>query len=231
MLELFKHNIGYFLIRKTVFAKTAFFILLFSSLLYPQQSRLSKEVNLISAYMSSEQFAGLNKSNNHLFTMDSLYVNALKICCNDKEDALLALTFACVPYRKVPIVIPYLKFKFDYPLVSADLNTFNQKNANLPKELFFDTPVSLYGDSDKPAHFFGSAFVSYSSNIFDLGDVIGYFVEVFEETFKVQSQADLRDLQTNHLGNLFGKLIKKNNKIMPSHIMLTKTLSLIRINL
>lgn len=216
---------------KAVLRKAAFILILFPSLLYTQQSRLSKEVNLISAYLSSEQFTQLNGRNDHLSNMDSLYLNALTVCCSNTDETLLALTFACVPYRQVPIVIHYFKLRFDYPLISADFDTFHKKNANLPKELFFDTPISISGDRDKPAHFFGSAFVSYSSNIFDLGDVIGYFVEVFEETFKVQSRADQRDMETNYLGNLFGKLIKKNNKIMPSEVMLTKTLSLIRINL
>lgn len=206
-------------------------IIIASPLLFPQQSRLSKEVNLITEYIASDQFSNLNKTNDPLFNIDSIYIHARTICNNDIEETFLALTFAFVPYRIVPIKLPTSKIVLNYPLISADLETFHKKNKNIPKELFFDTPDGSSGDNDKPAHFFGSAFIGYSSDIFDLGELIGYFVEQFEETFKVQSQIDLRDIQTNELGNLFGKLIKKNKNIMPSHLFLMKTFMLIRMNL
>ncbi len=87
------------------------------------------------------------------------------------------------------------------------------------------------GDKDKNAHFFGSAFISYSSNIFDLGDVIGYFVEVFEESFEVQNQVDPRDMEANSLGQIFGRIIKKHKNVLPSQVIILKTLYHIRINL
>ena len=71
---------------------------------------------------------------------------------------------------------------------------------------FLIHPEIDYGDKDKLAHFFGSAFLSYESTIFDLGKLIGYFVEAFEESFKVQSTVDLRDLDVNEYGRLFGTL-------------------------
>ena len=56
-------------------------------------------------------------------------------------------------------------------------------------------------------------FLSYESNIFDLGKLIGYFVEAFEESFKVQSSVDVRDLDVNEYGRLFGTLLKENKKL------------------
>lgn len=223
MLELYKHNLN----------RKVFLIYLFiaSPLLWPQQSKLSKEVNAISEYIASDHFTFLNQTNDPLANIDSIYVNAISICNNDTQETLLALTFAMVPYRKVPIKLPTSKIIINYPLVSADLETFEKKTKNVPRELYFDTPDIPSGDNDKPAHFFGSAFISYSSNIFDLGNLIGYFVEVFEETFKVQSQIDQRDLQTNQLGNLFGKLLKKDKNLMPSKLFMMKTFMQIRMNL
>ncbi len=157
--------------------------------------------------------------------VDSIFLRAVKFYDYDIDEALLALTFACVPYRKIPIVIPLLKVTVYYPLVSADDSTYKLKNQNLPRYFFYDTPNNNYGDKDKLAHFFGSAYISYASNIFDLGDLIGYFVENFEETFKVQSSIDERDLRTNKLGNIFGYMLKKNKSILPSHVMLINTLS------
>ena len=138
---------------------------------------------------------------------------------------------ATVPYREVPIQIPLIKSIVSYPLTSADEETFLKKNENLPRYLFFDTPQNDYGDKDKLAHFFGSAFLSYESNIFDLGKLIGYFVEAFEESFKVQSSIDLRDLDVNEYGRLFGTLLKENNKLLPSQIFLLRSLRFFRVSL
>ena len=142
----------------------------------------------------------------------------------DYSETLLSLSFATVPYREVPIRIPLLNLIVNYPLTSASDSIYQMKNENLPKDIFFDSPQNDFGDKDKLAHFFGAAFLSYSSLFFDLGDLFGYFVEAFEEDFKVQSSIDERDLVTNNLGDTFGKLLKRNKEILPSQILLMRTL-------
>ena len=149
----------------------------------------------------------------------------------DLSETFLSLTFAAIPYNHVPIRFPGIHILWDFPLISSADSIFNLKNNNLPSQLYFDTPNDSYGDIDKNAHFFGSAFISYSSNIFDLGDLIGYFVEVFEESFEVQNQVDPRDIQANQLGKLFGKIIKKHKDVLPSQVLILKSLYQIRINL
>lgn len=138
---------------------------------------------------------------------------------------------ATVPYREVPITIPLINIVLYYPLTSADEETFLKKNGNLPRYLFIDSPDNDYGDQDKLAHFFGSAFLSYESSIFDLGKLIGYFVEVFEENFKVQSKVDYRDLDVNDYGRLFGNLLKSDSTILPSKIFLLRSLRFLRVTL
>ncbi len=172
----------------------------------------------------------LKKTNDDLELTDTLFLRAVKFKDYNYSEALLALTFATVPYKEVPIQFPLIGI-LNYPLVSANDSVFLQKDKNLPKDLFYDTPKNNFGDKDKLAHFFGSAFISYSTNIFDLGDLIGYFVEVFEQSFKVQSSVDQRDLRTNKLGNIFGETLKKNKNILPSQIMLIKSLSYFRYNI
>lgn len=224
--------------------KTNFFnsplllVALSTSVVYSQQSNLSKSVNNISEYIAAEDFVSLKNSTGDIKSIDSIYIRAFSVMSssdnhsdNDYSEALLALTFAIVPYREVPIQIPILKVVLYYPLISAADSIFNLKNKNLPRYIFFDSPEDSYGDKDKLAHFFGSAFISYSSNIFDLGKPIGYFVEVFEESFKVQSSIDERDLMTNQLGNIFGKLLKQNKNILPSQIIILRTLSNFSYNL
>lgn len=209
---------------------TLLFCLLFSGYLSSQQSKLSEGVNFISAYIASSPFEGTKKQIDDLSLMDSIFTTALNFYKGKIDETLLALTFATVPYNQVPLKVPLIGV-INYPLISADDSVFNLKNKNLPRYLFFDTPAGEYGDVDKPAHFFGSAFIAYSSHIFDLGDLIGYFVEVFEESFKVQSKIDERDLMTNKLGNIFGEALKKNNTALPSHVLILRTLSYFRYQL
>ncbi|MCJ7555230.1 MAG: hypothetical protein MUO34_15265 [Ignavibacteriaceae bacterium] len=198
---------------------------------FPQQSRLSKAVNHISEYIASEQFINLANEIGDLAATDSIYIQALQYTEFNYSESLLALMLATVPYSEVPIQLPIIKSLVYYPLISADEEIFLKKNENLPRYLFLDTPQNKYGDKDKLAHFFGSAFLSYESRFFDLGKLIGYFVEAFEESFKVQSSVNLRDLDVNKYGRLFGRLLKKDKCILPSQIFLLRSLRYIRITL
>ena len=196
-----------------------------------QQSQLSKVVNHISEYIALDKSLELkNKIGDVAFT-DSIFIEAM-ICTNGNiSDALLGLMLATVPYREVPVQVPLINSSINYPLTSADQETFLKKNENLPRYIFFDTPHNDYGDKDKLAHFFGSAFLSHESNIFDIGKLIGYFVEAFEESFKVQSSVDLRDLDVNEYGRLFGDLLKENKDLLPSQIFLLRSIRFLRVTI
>jgi hypothetical protein len=192
------------------------FLIITPSIIIPQQSQLSRSVNEISSYIASDNFSRLVDSESHISLMDSIYLNALKMNDYDISETLLSLTFATVPYKKVPVTLPFIKWTVHYPLVSTDDSTFLLKNKNLPKQLYFDSPPGDYGDKDKVAHFFGNAYVAYNSFFLNIGSLLGYFVEVFEETFKVQSAVDERDLTTNYYGRAFGKALKENEFVLPS---------------
>ena len=203
--------------------------ILFTSLLYPQQSEISKTVNYISEYIASDNFIAIRNKSGDLAASDSIFLEAVKYCNGNIGDALVGLMLATVPYKEVPITLPLINSVVYYPLTSADEETFLKKNDNLPRYLFLDSPNNNYGDKDKLAHFFGSAFLSYEPSIFDLGKLIGYFVEAFEESFKVQSSVDLRDLDVNEYGRLFGKLLKGNNDLLPSQIFLFRSIRFLRV--
>lgn len=205
-------------------------IILFCSAAFSQQSRLSKTVNHLSEFIASDYFSKIHRTSGDLALVDTLFKRAVDYRQNDISEALLSLTFAVIPYKNVPIQFPLLHTIVQYPLISAEDSVFLLKNKNLPKKLYFDTPDDNFGDKDKLAHFFGSAFLAYNSSIFDLGDLIGYFVEVFEEEFKVQSVIDNRDLMTNKLGYIFGTYLKKDKKIQPSDAFLLRTLFYVRYN-
>ncbi len=205
--------------------------IMLTALIFPQQSKLSRAVNYLSDFIASDYFVELKETNSDLALVDSIYLRAIAFTEKDYSEALLALTFATVPYKKIPVVIPVIKEVIYYPLTSADDSTFNLKNKNLPRYLFYDSPKTRHGDVDKLAHFFGNAFIGYSENIFDLSSLIGYFVESFEESFKVQSKVDYRDLDVNWYGDQFGKLLKENEKLLPSQIMLIRSLKYFRFTL
>jgi hypothetical protein len=202
--------------------------IILSASIFPQQSKLSRAVNYLSDFIASDHFVELKETNSDLALVDSIYLRAVAFTENDYSEALLALTFATIPYKKVPVIVPIIKEVIYYPLISADDSTFNLKNINLPRYLFYDSPKTRYGDVDKLAHFFGNAFIGYSENIFDLSSLIGYFVESFEESFKVQSKVDYRDLDVNWYGDQFGKLLKENEELLPSQIMLIRSLKYFR---
>jgi hypothetical protein len=204
-------------------------IIISSSITFPQQSKLSKGVNYLSEFIASDYFITLKKENTDLALVDSIYFRAIEFYDNDYQEALLALTFTTIPYRRVPLVIPLLKTRLYYPLISANDSISNLKNQNLPSKLFYDSPDNDYGDKDKLAHFFGNAFIGYAENVLNLADVFGYFVESFEEDFKAQSEIDFRDMDVNWYGVLFGDMLEINKSIMPSQVMTLRTLRNFRI--
>jgi len=206
----------------------AFNILLLTFLFHQpataQQSELSKSVNYLSEFIASEHFVGLKKTCSDLNLVDSIYIRALEFNNYDYQEALLALTFTTIPQKRIPLVIPLIKSRIYYPLISANDSISRLKNQHLPAKLFYDSPHDNSGDKDKLAHFFGNAFIGYSEIILDLADVFGYFVETFEEDFKVDSKIDFRDMDVNWYGVLFGNLLEINKKILPSQIMLIRSL-------
>ncbi|OGU71262.1 MAG: hypothetical protein A2V93_01380 [Ignavibacteria bacterium RBG_16_34_14] len=203
---------------------TILFFSLIISISFPQQSNLSKAVNQISSYIASGEFNQLRKEMGDLSSVDSIFNFTIRFTKNDYSESLLALSAATLPYREVPIVIPLINSVLNFPLVSADDSIYDLKNKNLPIRFFYDTPTDDYGDKDKLAHFFGFAFLEYSTLSFDFGNLIGYFTEAFEEDFKVQSSIDYRDLEVNFLGKCFGKLLKDDKSILPSQILVMRTL-------
>jgi hypothetical protein len=202
-----------------------------SSFVFTQQSDLSKGVNYLSDFLASDYFLELKKNNTDLALVDSVYIRAVEFYEKDYEEALLALTFTTIPYRRVPFVMPLIKTRIYYPLISANDSISNLKNRNLPSRLFYDSPDNDYGDKDKLAHFFGNAFIGYAENILNLADVFGYFVEAFEEDFKAQSEVDFRDVDVNWYGVLFGDMLETNKKILPSQLMTIRSLRYILITL
>lgn len=202
-----------------------------NQLSFAQVTKLGTAVDYLSRYLASKKFQLLKEKVNDFVLVDSIYTEALNYSDGDISDALFSLTFALVPYDHVPIASPNIGLRINIPLPHSVDSIFQLKNKNLPGNLFFDSPKNEFGDKDKLAHFFGSAYLAYSSSWFDITEIIGIFVEDFEERFYVQSKIDLRDIRADNLGNIFGKALKKNNKLLPSQVLAAYHLTFFRYNL
>lgn len=196
-----------------------------------QVTRLGGTVDSLSKFIASDYFQSLQKRAGSLELTDTLYHHALRLYEGDMSRALLSLTFATVPYKYVPVVLPLIKLHINVPFYAPGDSIFRLKNHNLPRELFYNSPEEDGGDRDKLAHFFGSAYLAYGSGIFDFTKIIGIFVEEFEEKFYIQSSADPRDLAADELGEIFGKTLKNNKEVLPSEVLLTYPLIYFRYNL
>lgn len=214
MSALFKH--------KTQQHLSISFKLLFSIFIaihpaaYPQHSSTFERVDSLTKFIASDYFFSLKNHCGDIDLVDTIYLHSLKINDGDISEALLIAVFATIPYKVIPITLPFFKIPIDIPLVSSDSILYLKKNSNLPKKLLYDSPAGEHGDKDKIAHFFGNAFLEFNSRVMDLTDAIGYFVEVFEEEFIGQTKIDFRDLRANKLGKMFGKELKNNSSALPS---------------
>jgi hypothetical protein len=184
----------------------------------------------LSEYIASDQFSELKNRISDQEQVDLLYQMALEHFEGDISEALLALTFACLPYNHIKV-----KFLFGsvlyFPLPSTPKKIFNKKNEQMPRFIFFDSPKSSFGDKDKLAHFFGNTFLRYTFGFFNLSKFMGIFVEIVEEGLFIEGGYSSRDIVVNHLGELFAESLKINNKILPSEIFSVYQLLFFRITL
>lgn len=181
-----------------------------------QFSDFALKVAEISEYIASPGFSEYYKSINHVDLVDTIYIKALTICDNEKDLTLGALIFALLPVNSATVKIPLLPVRIEIPFFSASEPIFSLKNENLPRYLFSDSPTSKNGDIDKLAHFFGSAYLEYSSFLLNSARFLGHFIEAFEDFFKVDSYISHRDLKVNELGIKFGRELKCNKDALPS---------------
>ena len=183
------------------------------------ENNLEDGINYIVEYINSDDFAQLKKTEPDLTLIDSIYLRAKKFQKDDISETLLTLTFATLPFQKMPLNIPYTGIIFNVKLPSGDPNLINLKIQNLPKQLFEDSPNTNFGDKDKTAHFFGNAYFSYSVSLFNVSKFLSIFVELFEDAFKVEGGIDNRDFVANHLGYEFGNDLLKNSDLLPSEVL------------
>ncbi|MBI9073278.1 MAG: hypothetical protein JEY94_16875 [Melioribacteraceae bacterium] len=175
---------------------------------------LNDGIIFITEFIGGDDFLSLKDTTNDIDLADSIFVTALKYYSGNISEALLALTFATLPYKKLPINILGIDIPIPLPHVGGEI--YKRKNANLPKYFFFNSPATKFGDKDKLAHFFGNAFIAYNFESSDISSFLGAFVELFESLFYSGGNVDNRDIMVNSLGKNFGILLKHNEHVLPS---------------
>jgi hypothetical protein len=171
----------------------------------------------MSNYISSDRF--VNNIANDLDRADSLFIEALNYYDGDRSEALLCLTFACLPFNKIEFKLPFGFGIVNVPLPSPSKNIFDKRTRNMPRTLFYDSPQTLFGDKDKLSHFFGNAFLRYNITFFNLSKFMGIFVELTEDNFFANGSYDERDLIVNHLGEYFAESLRINPESKPSNAL------------
>lgn len=180
------------------------------------EKNLEDGINYIVDFINSKEFANLKEFNTDLELIDSIYIRVKKFHNNNISESLLTLTFATLPFDKMPLEIPFTGIVLEAKLPSGDSDYLKSKIANLPKKLFEDSPNSNFGDKDKTAHFFGNAYFAHTVTFFNLSKFLSIFVELFEDAFKVEGSIDNRDFIANHLGYLFGTELLETPDYLPS---------------
>lgn len=184
-----------------------------------QEYNLQQKIIVLSKIIASDDFRKLKESNKDIALIDSLFTLSLRINRDNISEALLSLTFACLPYDNMPLTIPYINSRINIPLPAANKIIFKKKLLNLPSHFLSDSPTSNFGDMDKLPHYFGSAFIAYNFPSTNFALFSGIFIELFESVFKVEGGLDERDVIVDHLGIQFGRILREDIKYKPSILL------------
>lgn len=199
-----------------LFFFTFFFL---PSTTFSQGSKTGKIVDSLSHFIAADYFEAIRQYSGEMASVDTIFKVALRYSDGDISLALAACTWSCLTVKTATVVTPFLGIKLIIPFFSSTESTFSRKNKNLPRFFFEDSPTSPGGDVDKLAHFFGSAYLQYNSFIPGIAELFGYFIEVFEESFKVDSKFSSRDIIVNKIGIKFGNELREKPEAKPSEFL------------
>ncbi|RMD50784.1 MAG: hypothetical protein D6830_01935 [Ignavibacteria bacterium] len=203
-------------------------LLILSTNIFAQsQPELFSKVDSLVKYITGSNFEQNSSFREDLDLIDSLYYHSRKIA-DDRGEALLMLSMAALPFQKFPIKAPLSGMEFGIPLPQGPNSLFERKIKNLPSHFLFDSRGN-FGDKDKLSHFFGNAYLTYTTGCFTITKFMGILVELFEFNFKKNGEVNRRDMMLNYLGGLFGLALKKNNAATPSEFIKLYSLFYLRI--
>jgi hypothetical protein len=154
-----------------------------------------------------------------LARLDAMYRRAVYFAEGDIRLALLALSYATLPYHTFPARIPLIDVAITVPVSTESREMFARRMANLPGLLLADSPPQL--DRDKLPHFFGSAWLQCLLRDEELTTLAGEMIEYGEQVFKLEGFLDERDLMVNRLGARFAQALMQKRRVLPSDLFKT----------
>ena len=174
---------------------------------------LVKDTRRIRAYVRDGRFATLLKRCGEMRAIDAIYLKALKIGEHSVGRALFLAFVATLEHRDVELKVPIIG-SVGLPLTFEEDSTFNARMDNLPSKIYSDSPAE--GDRDKLQHFFGSAYIAYTSESREFARTSGDLVEWGEAKFVVGGVDDDRDRRANSQGERFGHDLLTVKNLLPS---------------
>jgi hypothetical protein len=173
------------------------------------------DTKLIREYIRDERFQMIRSRHGDMRAIDAIYLKSLKITEYNVARALFLSFLAVLEHRKIDVKVPIFK-SLEVPLSFEEDSIFYARLKNLPRRVYPDTPSDSVGDIDKLQHFFGSAYLAYTSESPGLTRTTGNFIEWGEEKFIVGGVDDPRDKRANNQGKSFGRDLLVVKTLLPS---------------
>jgi len=170
-------------------------------------------------FISGSYFSDFKKRQGDVKTIDEMYDYAMWITDNDIPQSLFIISLSTLPYKRTPAKLPVLNIDLMFYFSFETDEKFKRRFENLPSHFLIDSPKNNFGDKDKLPHYFGSAFLSNSSDAKFVPKYIGDMIEVGEAFFSLEGYYDERDRQTNSNGADFGLALLKYPSAKPSQFL------------
>jgi hypothetical protein len=171
---------------------------------------------LLKRYLRDERFYDLRKRYDDTLAVDAIYDRAMLIADGDIEHALLISTAAVMDHRRLGLQLPLLGAVW-FPLTFESDSLFRLRRTHLPKKVLDDKPRG--SDKDKLQHFFGSAYVAYTTNSETAARWVGDLMEKGEDSFVLGGRDDIRDRLANERGRRFGLRLLHDPALLPSDVL------------
>ncbi|MGD0590528.1 MAG: hypothetical protein ABSA44_06970 [Bacteroidota bacterium] len=169
----------------------------------------------IRQYILDERFQVLRNQCGDMRTIDAIYLKSLKIADYNIARALFLSFLAVLEHRTVDFIMPIVN-PLKVPLTFEKDSVFFARMKHLPTHVYSDSPTTHGGDRDKLQHFFGSAYLSYTSEAPQFAKAVGDFIEWGEPIFIVGGTDDPRDKHANKQGESFGRDLLVVTTLLPS---------------
>jgi hypothetical protein len=169
-------------------------------------------------YIRDPRFLVLRLADGDTMAVDAIFDRAMEIANGGIGTALWLCAFATMDHFRIGAEIPFLGV-LPIPLTTESHENFRIRLSHLPRRVLPDSVGRKANDRDKLQHFFGSAYLTYTSNSKSLANDVGNFVEWGEPKFIVGGTNDNRDKFANRLGQQFGMMLLDGGDVLPSDVL------------